>query len=88
MPYISASLGMNSKTAPDDSPSIEKAVIPQHPFISVYDPKNLAEAVQIAAGMVLHLIGDDFRTIHPKDADLILNDGILNRMRIRIELSR
>jgi hypothetical protein len=70
------------------SDDIEKVVIPQHPFISVFDPKNPVEATEVPAGMVLHLIGDDFRIIHPKDAELILNDGILNRMRIKIELGR
>jgi hypothetical protein len=67
---------------------IEKAVIPQHPFISVYDPKKPTAVTEVPAGMVLHLIGNDFRVIHPSDAELILNDGILNRMRIKIELGR
>ena len=67
---------------------IEKAVIPQHPIISIFDPKNPAEFTEVPAGMVLHLIGGRLKIIHPADAQLILNDGILNRMRIKIELGR
>ena len=66
------------------SDDIEKVVIPQHPYI-VMRPSG----EQVEAGLVIHLIGDDMKIIPNKqDAEAVLNDGILNRMKIRIELGR
>jgi len=63
---------------------IEKAVIPQHLTI-VFQPGN----EQVQAAMVLHLISGETLIVRDKeDAEAVLNDGILNRMKIRIELLR
>ena len=66
------------------SDDIEKVVIPQHPCIAFP-----ATGEQVEAGLVIHLIGGDLKIIPNKqDAEAVLNDGILQRMRIRIELGR
>lgn len=66
----------------EQSDDIEKVVIPQHPYI-------VLEGEQVEAGLVIHLISGRLRVIPNKtDAEAVLNDGILNRMSIRIELGR
>lgn len=66
------------------SDDIEKVVIPQHPFIAFP-----ATGEQVEAGLVIHLIGGDLKIIpNRQDAEAILNDGILHRMKIRIELGQ
>lgn len=66
------------------SDDIEKIVIPQYPCITFP-----ASGEQVEAGLVIHLIGGDLKIIPNKqDAEAVLNDGILHRMRIRIELGR
>lgn len=63
---------------------IEKAVIPQHLSI-VFHPSE--EAVQ--AALVFHLMSGETLIVREKeDAEAVLNDGILNRMKIKIELLR
>ena len=37
-------------------------------------------------GMILHFVGGKARLVTIQDAQAILNDGILNRMKIRIEI--
>jgi hypothetical protein len=71
------------------SDDIEKVVIPQTPTILIHDPKDPSgEISEVAAGLVIHLVSGQLKIIHPETAPLILNDGILHRMRIRIELAR
>jgi hypothetical protein len=70
------------------SDDIEKAVIPQSSVITVYDPNNHLDAEEVEAGMFRHMVEGNLKIVHPKDAELILNDGILNRMKIKIELGR
>ncbi|HEX4142974.1 MAG TPA: hypothetical protein VHY91_05450 [Pirellulales bacterium] len=62
---------------------IEKAVIPQSEVISIPETGE-----EIPAGMVLHMVNDRTKIIMPPAAEAILNDGILNRLRIKIELGR
>lgn len=66
------------------SDDIEKVVVPQHPYIVF---PTTGERVE--AGLVIHLVGGDLKIIPNKqDAEAVLNDGILNRMKIKIELGR
>lgn len=70
----------------EKSEQIEKAVIPQFPFITiVYDGEDIADH---ETGMVIQMIDGSRTILRPRDAEMILNDGILNRMRIRIQLWR
>ena len=70
------------KIIQEQSDDIAKVVVPQHPYI-------LLEGEQVEAGLVIHLISGRLRIIPNKtDAEAVLNDGILNRMRIKIELGR
>ena len=63
---------------------IEKAVIPQHLSV-VFHPGE----EEVEAALVLHLISGETLIVQEKaDAEAVLNDGILNRMKIRIELLR
>ncbi len=66
------------------SDDIEKAVIPQHLSV-VFQPSG----ERVEAGLVLHLMSGEVLIVNQKgDAETVLNDGILNRMKIRIELLR
>ena len=66
----------------EQSDDIEKVVIPQHPYITL-------EGEQVEAGLVIHLISGRLLIIPNKtDAEAMLNNGILKRMKIRIELGR
>ena len=66
------------------SDDIEKAVIPQHLSI-VFHPSE----ERVEAGLVLHLVSGEVLIVNDKkDAEAVLNDGILHRMKIRIELLR
>ena len=63
---------------------IEKAVIPQHLSIVFHNSKE-----QVQAGLVFHLVSGEILIVREKqDAEAVLNDGILNRLNIRIELLR
>jgi hypothetical protein len=63
---------------------IEKAVIPRHLSI-VFHPSE----ERVEAGLVLHLVSGELLIVNKKqDAEAVLNDGILNRMKIKIELLR
>ena len=66
----------------EQSDDIEKVVIPQYPFV-------VLEGEQVEAGLIIHLVSGRLRIIPNKtDAEAVLNDGILNRMKIHIELGR
>jgi len=68
----------------EKSDDIEKVVIPQSQFIIF--PKT---GERIEASLVLHLIGGALKIVpNKRDAEAVLNDGILNRMKIKIELGR
>ena len=66
---------------------IEKVVIPQVPVLTVTTPHGKVLDLP-EVGMVLHLVDNAIRVIHYADAEILLNDGILNRMRIPIEFYR
>lgn len=70
----------------EKSEDIEKAVIPQTLSVVLTEPNM--QSTEVEAGMILHMLNGHKKIIHPVDAQLILNNGILNRMRIRIELFR
>jgi hypothetical protein len=72
----------------EKSDDIEKAVIPQNPTLVIVDKEQRTPIMEIAVGMVLHMANGHCKYIGPHDAEILLNDGILNRMRIRIELYR
>ena len=68
------------------SDDIERAEIPQVPTIWWVMPDG--ERLEIEAGLVLRLSSGRMQVLHPQDAMAVLNDGILTRMRIPIELTR
>jgi hypothetical protein len=72
----------------EKSDDIEKAVIPQNPTLVIVDKQTRTALMEIEVGMVLHMSNGHCKYIGPHDAEILLNDGILNRMRIRIELYR
>jgi hypothetical protein len=73
----------------EKSDDIEKVVIPQHPFITVYDRNNRQQAERVEAGLVVHWLNGKWTIVpNQQDAEAVLNDGILNRMKIKIELGR
>ena len=39
----------------------------------------------VVAGMILHLVNDR-KIVTPHDAEAILNDGLLNRIKIKIKI--
>jgi hypothetical protein len=69
----------------EKSDDIVEAVIPQSPTIVVREGNARTE---IVIGMVLYMVNGHKKIVHPVDAELVLNDGILNRMHIPIKLLR
>jgi hypothetical protein len=65
------------------SEDIEKVVIPRCKFITITE--NDIPCYDAQVGMVLHLVSGQTDMLTPVDALIVLNDGILNRMRIPIE---
>jgi hypothetical protein len=70
----------------EHSDDIEKAVIPQMESLTLMNAGQSEGAVEV--GMVLHMVEDRMIFLTPTDAEILLNDGILNRMEIKIELFR
>lgn len=68
----------------EKSDDIEKVVIPQMPEIDVTRDGQFLRRYDNVGMMVYSLGGRFFLTV--EDAEMLLNDGILSRMRIRIEL--
>lgn len=68
------------------SEDIEKAVIPQFPTLDITHAGRSEMVVPV--GIVLHLVSGAMEMLTPVDALLVLNDGILNRMKIPIEFYR
>ena len=66
------------------SDDIEKAVIPQTPEIFLTDGQQTIGHYPV--GMVLYMVNSHMKFLHHKDAEILLNDGLLNRLRIKIEL--
>ena len=67
------------------SDDITKVVIPQHPYIELAGKSG--ERTNVEAGLIIHLLNGDLKIVpNRQDAEAILNDGILTRMKIRIEL--
>lgn len=67
------------------SDDLEKVVVPQSPELDISD--STGRTTRRPVGMILHFIGDRQQHLHPVDAERLLNDGIFNRMKIRIVLS-
>jgi hypothetical protein len=70
----------------EKSEDIEKAVIPQ--FLGLTIKKAGTPIGNYEVGMILHMIDGTRKLLTPEDAEIVLNDGILARMKIRIELFR
>ncbi|MDB5344243.1 MAG: hypothetical protein JWP89_2620 [Schlesneria sp.] len=66
------------------SDDIEKVVIPQMANLAI-TRSGIPVAETDKVGMIIHMISHRFLIV-PSDAELLLNDGILNRMNIKIEL--
>lgn len=70
----------------DRADDIQAAIIPQSPAITL--TRQGQPYAQLSAGMVLHLLDGNFRLLSPEAAEVVLNDGILNRMRVKITIFR
>jgi hypothetical protein len=69
------------------SEDIAKVVIPQSPFITLHRPGK--PDVRVDAAMIIHYKSGKVDALPKRaDAEAILNDGILARMRIPIELGQ
>lgn len=68
------------KSRADD---LQRAVIPTAPVQLTY--MGVPQAV-LPVGMILFSLEDRREMITVPDAELLLNDGILNRMRVKIEI--
>jgi hypothetical protein len=69
----------------EKSEDIEKAVIPQvSPLGLSYMNQHVSNVPGV--GMILYMIDGDRQMISREDAEILLNDGILSRMKVRIEL--
>src|SRR5947209_6658421 len=67
------------------SDDIEYVTIPQSPYIERRkDGVTLGKSV---VGMLVHFVGGDKWELSPHDAEILLNDGILKRMKIRIRIT-
>jgi hypothetical protein len=67
------------------SDDIERAVIPQGD-VSITNPNTSTRRMN--PGMVIYMIGGKKALLAREDAELVLNDGILHRMRIKIEIQQ
>ncbi len=67
----------------EQADDIERAQIPRTELVQIHG--NDGKVKLVAVGLVLRLVGGGFRALHPRDAELVLNDGLLNRLRIPIE---
>ena len=67
------------------SGELERVVIPTSP--SVLHHRGEPVANMSTAGMLLCYAGGGRELLSKADAEALLNDGVLNRMRIRIELA-
>jgi len=68
------------------SDDIVRAVIPMSSYVIEME-NGIPTGQQIAdVGMILVMIGGDKSLLMRQDAEIVLNDGILNRMKIVIEL--
>lgn len=63
---------------------IERVEIPLFHPVTITDGHQKRHVANV--GMLLHMINGDRPYIHIQDAELLLNDGILNRMKIKISL--
>ena len=70
----------------EKSEDIEKAVIPVG--ARVFIRGRGVEPTMMVTGMILYMLNGHLKVLNPADAELVLNDGILNRMHVRIELFR
>jgi len=67
------------------SDDIERVVIPLSPKW-LGDKLGNPIAPLPSFGMALHMIDGSKKVLTREDAEILLNDGLLNRLRIRIEL--
>jgi hypothetical protein len=69
----------------EKSDDIEKVVIPLYPFGQLFDNGVPTGEFLRDIGLVVHCVQGNQILIDRADAEVILNDGILNRMKIKIE---
>ena len=68
----------------EKSDDIDRVVIPQMSELQI-SYRGMPVTKTDKVGMILHMI-DHMSVLVPSDAEMVLNDGILNRMNIKIEL--
>ncbi len=66
------------------SKEFEHVVIPQLPYLTL--THDGIDYTNVEVGMVLEFMGGDREFITPRDAEIVLNDGVLNRLKIQIRL--
>ena len=66
------------------SKELQHVVIPQLPSLTL--THDSVHYTNVEVGMVLEFIGGDREFLTPRDAEIVLNDGILNRLTIEVRL--
>lgn len=66
------------------SKELEHVVIPQLPSLTLTN--DGVHYTNVEVGMVLEFMGGDREFITPRDAEVVLNDGVLNRLKVEIRL--
>lgn len=66
------------------SQELEHVIIPQLPSLTLTN--DSVHYTNLEVGMVLELKGGGREFITPRDAEVVLNDGILGRMKVKILL--
>jgi hypothetical protein len=70
------------------SDDIERVQIPRSPTVDLSHPPDPAVVHRVEAGMILRFVASNFEVLSVEQAEAVLNDGILNRAKIRIEFLR
>ena len=70
----------------EKSDDIEAVVIPQFHVGHIPATGNSPGVDIEDVGLVLHMVNGNQQLVQKQDAEVVLNDGILNRMRIKIYL--
>jgi hypothetical protein len=70
----------------EKSDDIQEVEIPLYPFGHLTQDGVPTGEVLHDVGLIVHCVKGNKLFIHKNDAELVLNDGILNRMKIPIKL--
>jgi hypothetical protein len=68
------------------SDDIEKVIIPRSGFVTLRD-RETGQETHYEAGMVFHLVSGRYEMATSRDSLAILQDGILKRMNIPVEIA-